>query len=156
MKCDTFYYKLDSCVLLRRYLIRAVALFKIKQRQSVDNCIEATIEDFERAKSIYMRTAKVDSERLDMNERKIIEHLMSRMSEWVSRSELNEGSGVVYTTMVDILHGKNRESGLVNRIMGLEHEKRKGEDGRNRDYYMFRGSLTPEGIDTIGYDNVHA
>jgi hypothetical protein len=139
-------------------IIRAVTLYKIKQRNKVNGYYLAEIEDFYRAVEIYTGTAKNNATNLTNLEMKVLQFIASKNSyddkgklnweEPVTIQDLMKEFKVSRERVHQILHGKDGKSGMLAKVAQLNKIDRSitiGEEGEDRvttrrNEYSFTGN----------------
>lgn len=164
-------------------MIRCMTLFRIRQREKVGKFYVATIADFERAKEVYKKMEKINATKLNSKELAIIEVLADRYKAFiqtmssgqysqeilatagkVSRmdlvSQLSQKYNMKQQNIIDIIHGKKEEGGLLNKVVGLQAEKMQNNvfgGGSSLWWYWYTGAITKDGYaDSITLDEVLA
>ena len=139
-------------------IIRVMALFKIVQREKVGNYYVATIEDYHSAVAMYNKMEKINATKLNTKELNILQHLANKYIEngyfsadrKVSRTDLihhlTTAYGMTYKNIIDIIHGKHNEGGLLNKVDRLEAELLKdGDHSVPKWFYWYSGTITKDG-----------
>jgi len=156
-------------------MIRCMTLFKIMQREKVDNCYIATIEDFYQAREIYKKMEKSNATKLNANEYAILEYLSSQYGTHnlinlgrVSRMDLvgalNKSHNMKQQTIINTIHGKQTKNGntggLLAKVPGLQAELMANNvfgSGNKLWWYWYSGSVTKDGFtESIVLDEVKA
>jgi len=140
-------------------IIRVMALFKILQREKVNDYYVATTEDFHSAEDTYSKMAKINSTKLNTKELHILQYLGEQntkdsiFTERVTRMDLVEYLGKTYgmkqNNIIDIIHGKNDSRGLLNKVAGLQAEKLRSDSYNTQWNYWYAGGITKDGYAKI-------
>ena len=136
-------------------LIRCMALFKILQREKINDFYLATSEDFEEARIMYKKIERINATKLTSKEYSILKYLSDQSKNSifgtkVSRMDLvehlSENYGMKQNNIIDIIHGKkNSSGGLLNKVAGLQAEKLNQDSYTMVWYYWYPGGLTDNG-----------
>lgn len=160
-------------------LIRCMTLFRIFQREKVNDFYLSTVEDYEAAKQIYKKMEKNNATKLNTNEIQILTYLKKQHQNFMNAIITNHYSNEVLATLGKVsrpslidamsknhkmtqqqviyaIHGKNNNGGLLNKVVGLQAEKMINNvfgGGNSIMYYWFTGDINLEGFtDTIVLD----
>lgn len=103
-------------------MIRSFAMIRIKQRVMCDeHTIEATVEDFEDAYELYRKRAGTQTTKLNDFELKLVTYLS--YSDGLDTSQLQAKMGACQTKIHNVMHGRNKNAGLLSKVPGLTREK---------------------------------
>jgi hypothetical protein len=137
-------------------LIRGVTLFNIKQREKVGKFYISTVGDFECARDIYQRMAHTNVNKMSSKEVAILSFVQGKGR--VPRTELVKYLGSEYglkqANIIQIVHGKRGDGGLLNKVTGFIAEEDVNERGSPCIYYSYTGSINADGtVEAITLDD---
>lgn len=121
-------------------ILKCVTLYNIKQREKFHDCYLATVEDFERAKKIYQGLAETNATNLTEKELKVIRWMSDpkRRGKEVERKDIQAFLGISHVGAKNILHGKDGNGGLLNKVCALNHHLVTVQyDGRSTQKYVY-------------------
>ena len=103
-------------------MIMAFAMIRIKQRVlCAENTIEATTEDFDDAYELYRKRAGTQTTKLNDFELKLVTLLS--YSDGMDTSQLQTAMDACQTKIHNVMHGRNKNAGLLSKVPGLTREK---------------------------------
>lgn len=104
-------------------LIRANAVWHFMQRTArEDDFIEATEQDFEDAKALYVGRADTLIDKLSKSERRLAEAIIANHGE-MYRDEAADKLKVSVNRISQLVHGENGKTGLLQKLPGFNAEK---------------------------------
>ncbi|WP_292462305.1 hypothetical protein [Methanolobus sp.] len=112
-------------------IIRAVALYHIKQRELFNDFYLATVDDFNRAKEIYGKVALNRKTNLTGQELKVLKMMEQNSGSDIGYSEIANYLGVSETRAKQIVNGKKGNSGLLAKVKGfnvIDQTQRMGDE----------------------------
>ncbi|MCQ6962981.1 hypothetical protein [Methanolobus chelungpuianus] len=136
-------------------MIRSCCLYKVFQREEKNGVYFATLEDFERAISIYSMSADSNATQLTRKELEYLQYFIEQNNKVryptkntqypasVTIAQLVKHFGVGKTAVRNILHGKDGKSGLTSKVqINWENtDKKIDEDERQKlNSYLYYGT----------------
>jgi hypothetical protein len=132
-------------------ILKTVAFYNVKQREKFHDVYLATVEDFQRAKSIYKGLAESNATNLTETELKVMRWMegeyevdIKRIAKVINKSE---------TSAKYLMHGRDGNGGLLAKVTGLESEKTnvKVSDNRHTQKTIYRYNC---GLGISSYEDV--
>lgn len=150
-------------------IVKAITFFNIKQREKYHDFYLSTPEDFYKAKQVYQQLEKINSTKLTADEIKVLECLEQQykargtkageqtLDGKIDRNMIAEYLGKTSQTIKNILHGKDKNSGLLLKVPGLHDEQTKVPTSRgytSKYLYWYAGKATKSSYqDVVGIDD---
>ena len=124
-------------------IIKSVTLYHIHQREQYNGSYLSTVEDFERAKSIYKSLAENNATNLTSDELKIMRYLSGPNVRRADIYEISKAIGKAHTTTRYKMHGRDGSGGLLAKVPGLriiDRTEMNDDTSDRKTYYSYDGS----------------